>query len=117
MTDIELKFYEPQTDEVCKTYIAPRVKTKVLKHGIRLAKQIGNPKNMDEAQVDALLDFVVELFGEQFTREELEEQTDLLECISVMQALFGRVNLLAMTQRPQTPNPTKPPTTQYQQRR
>jgi hypothetical protein len=95
MSSIDLKFYN-EDDEVVATHVAHRVKTKFLKTAIRLSKEIDDPKNIGEEQVNALLDFIVELFGDKFTRDELEEQSDLFECMNVLQAVFARANSLAL---------------------
>lgn len=91
---IELKFYD-NDDEVITTHVLHRVKTKFLKMAINLKKEIGdNPEEMGEQQINALLDFIVGLFGEKFTRDELEDKTDLFECYAVLGQIFGRANSL-----------------------
>lgn len=95
---IELKFYGDGEDpnEVKETHVIYRVKTKFLKMAIRLKKEIGNPEDMGEEQIDALLDFIVDLFDGKFTRDALEEHTDLFECYAVLGSIFGRANGLAL---------------------
>jgi hypothetical protein len=90
---IELNFYN-EDDEVIATHVLHRVKTKFLKMAISLKKEIGDPDEMGEQQINALLDFIVGLFGEKFTRDELEDKTDLFECYAVLGQIFGRANAL-----------------------
>ena len=91
---IELKFYDDD-DEVVATHTLHRVKTKFLKMAINLKKEIGDkPEEMGEQQVNSLLDFIVGLFGDKFTREDLEDKTDLFECYAVLGQIFGRANSL-----------------------
>ena len=103
---IELKFYDDE-NEVESTYSVARVKTKFLKAAIRLKNEIGDPKDMDEKQIDILFDFIVDLFGARFTRAELEDKTDLFECFSVLGMVFGRANGLA--RQFTSANPTQAP--------
>lgn len=101
---IELKFYD-ENDDVIATHVVHRIKTKFLKIAIRLKKEIGEPEDMGEEQIDVLNNFIVEIFGSKFTAEELEENTDLIECYSVLGAIFGRANGLA---KQFATNPTPP---------
>lgn len=102
---IELKFYD-DNDEVTATHVVHRVKTKFLKIAIRLKKELGDPESMGEEQIDILNNFIVEIFGNKFTAEELEENTDLIECYSVLGSIFGRANGLA--KQFASTNPTPP---------
>lgn len=101
---IELKFYG-EDDEVVKTEVLHRVKTKFLKMAIRLKKEIDDPNNMDEKQINALLDFIVGLFGNKFSRDELEDGTDLFECYAVLGQIFGRANALVRQFTGSNPTP------------
>lgn len=105
---IELKFYD-DNDEVLDTHVLHRVKTKFLKNAIRLKKEIGEPESMGEEQIDLLNNFIVEIFGNKFTADELEEKTDLIECYSVLGAIFSRANGLAaqFAKNPTPPSPKK----------
>jgi hypothetical protein len=107
MPDIELKFYG-ENDEVIATHVLRRVKTKFLKSAIRMAHEIGDPKKMDEEQVNVLLNFIVDLFNNKFTRDELEEQTDMIECFSILQSVFARANSLAVQSARTNPTPQSP---------
>lgn len=104
-TPITLDFYG-ENDEKETTYTVPRVKTKILKAAIHLGREINDPKTMDEAQVNSLLDFIVDLFGNKFTREDLEEKTDLFECFSVLGMVFSRAG--SLTSQFARANPTVP---------
>lgn len=91
---IELNFYD-ENDEVIATHAIHRVKTKFLKTAIRLEKEINDLNNIGEEQINVLNNFIVEIFGNKFTADELEEKTDLIECYSVLGAVFSRANGLA----------------------
>ncbi|MBP8030081.1 MAG: hypothetical protein KAY78_02830 [Pseudomonadales bacterium] len=95
---ITLKFYGDGEDpnEVKETHTLHRVKTKFLKMAIRLKKELGDPNEMGEEQINMLLNFIVDLFDGKFTSEDLEEHTDLFECYAVLGSIFGRANGLAV---------------------
>ena len=104
-TPITLDFYG-EDDEKEQIYTVPRVKTKILKAAIRLGREINDPETMSEDQIDGLLDFIVELFGNKFTREDLEEKTDLFECFAVLSMVFNRAG--SLTTQFARANPTVP---------
>lgn len=93
LSPITLVFYG-EDDEKENEYVLHRMKTKLLKSAVRMGRELKNPQEMDEEQINMLLDFIVELFGNQFTREELEEKTDLMECFSVLSQVFNRAGSL-----------------------
>lgn len=94
-TAITLDFYDDDNEKVA-THNVVRVKTKLLKTAIRLSNDTSSANEMSEEQADALFDFIVELFGNKFTRAELEEQTDLFECFAVVGNVFARANGMAV---------------------
>jgi len=102
--NIELKFYSDE-NEVTATHTIFRVKTKFLKSAIRLKADLGDPQDMDENKINLLFDFIVDLFDGKFTREDLEEHTDLFECYSVLGMIFGRANGLARQFASANPTP------------
>lgn len=91
---IELKFYNEE-DEVEKTFSRNRVPTYLLDTAIALQKEIGKGEETTQEQVDLLFDFIVEFYGNKFTRDELKRKTDLVECMSIVGQVLGRAGALA----------------------
>lgn len=60
-------------------------------------------KSQEERQVYALMELVVDFFGNQFTLDELRDGTDVGEVIAVLRAIMRRANGVMEA------NPTKPP--------
>ena len=59
---------------------------------------------------DALFDFIVEFYGHKVEREELKKQTDLAECLAVLQSIITRATQLTMEYartNPLGPSPKK----------
>jgi hypothetical protein len=102
-TPVEIIFYNDKDEETAR-FSAPRIRMKFLKTAIRLAREFGDVSNLTEEQADTLFDFIVDLFGGKFTREELEENVDLFEGMAVLQSVLMRANNFA-TQYART-NPT-----------
>lgn len=90
---IKLNFYNDQ-DEVIKEYSRSRIPTYMLDMAIGVQKAIENDKT-DESAINALLDFIVEFYGKQFTIDDLKKSTDLVECMSIIGQVLGRANQLA----------------------
>lgn len=91
---IELKFYTDE-DEVEKTWSRNRVPTYMLDSAIALQGSLGDGEQTQE-KVDRLYDFIVEFYGNKFSREDLKQKTDLVECMSIIGQVLGRANQLAM---------------------
>lgn len=105
---IELRLYN-ENDEVIDTLSRTRIPSYLLDMAIELQEQFASengPKN-----ADALFDFIVEFYGNQkITREDLKKQTDLIECMTVLQAIITRsTNLMTehIQANPQRPSPKK----------
>lgn len=91
---IELNFYNDD-DEIEKTYSRNRVPTYLLDTAIALQKEIGKEKETTQQQVNLLFDFIVEFYCNKFTRDELKQKTDLVECMSIVGQVLGRAGELA----------------------
>lgn len=89
---IELNLYDPETNEVVKTCTRGFLPWKMLKKAIRLQKQLGEKpaEEYDEGEMDAIANYVIELFGHDLTIEQLDEQADTAEMIAVMQSVVAR---------------------------
>jgi hypothetical protein len=103
---IELNFYN-EADEVIQTYRRTRIPSYLLDMAINLQKQMGEE---GQNNADALFDFIVEFYGKQFTREEVKQKTDLIECIAVLRSILARANNLTLEfarANPPVPSPNK----------
>lgn len=102
---IKLTLYG-ENDEEIKTYERRIVTWGLLKKASRLAGQMdGGAEGTEgaEALVSEVSQFVVEVFGGQFTVEELEAGADLGEVMAVLQAIVSRASSLVKA------NPTPRP--------
>ncbi len=103
---IELNFYNDD-DEVIDTKRRTRIPSYLLDMAIDLQKQM-NGDGQDNA--DAVFDFIVEFYGNKFTREEVKKQTDLIECMAVLRSILARANSLTLKfakANPPVPSPKK----------
>ena len=103
---IELIFYDDE-DKETQRFSRKRIPSYLLDEAINLqnAAEGDGQKNSD-----AVFDFVVEFYGNKFTREELKKQTDLLECLSVIISVVTRASSLTKEfarLNPQVPSPKK----------
>lgn len=103
---IELNFYNEQ-DEVTDTHRRSRIPSYLLDMAINLQKEMGED---GQGKADALFDFIVEFYGKKFTREDVKEKTDLIECIAVLRSILARANQLTAEYarvNPPVPSPKK----------
>lgn len=93
-----------EDDEPIKTYTRSIIPWGLLKKAAKLSSLIG--ENAEDAGVEAAVSevsaFVVEIFGNQFTVEELEQGADVGEIVAVLQAIVARASGLVKA------NPTLP---------
>lgn len=104
VTPIKLTLYDPETSEVKREFTRTFIPWRLLKSAIKLSKSLHNldENNLTDEDVDAIASLVVDVFGNQFTIDELNDGADLAEMMSVMQAVVSRA-------RGATPgNPPKP---------
>lgn len=71
-----------------KTYVMQNVKTKMLRKAIEINENI-DFKNLKVKDLDGLVDFVVELYGNKFTRDEFYDGLDANKLVST---LNGAIN-------------------------
>ncbi len=99
-TPLVLTLYD-KNDEVIKECTRSIVPWKILKKAVKLTKEI-DLENIDgEADIDAIASLVVEVFGDQFTIEELDESADIGDMVAVLQSIIARANRVSL-------NPTPP---------
>ncbi len=89
-----------EDDEIKATYSRMFVPWKLLKAAVRLAKQI-DAEHMEEDDLDALAGLVVEVFGNRFSIEDLNEGADVSDMMAVLQQIIGKARGLM----PQNPTP------------
>jgi hypothetical protein len=102
---IEITLYGPD-DEPLKTYRCAIVRWGLLKKASRLSQQMdvdASGPDAAEASLSEVSQFVVSVFNDQFTVEELEAGADFGEVMTVLQAIISRAKGLVQA------NPTLPP--------
>ncbi|WP_373181210.1 phage tail assembly chaperone G [Clostridium butyricum] len=66
-----------------KTYVMPKVKTRMLRRAIEISESI-NFNNLKIKDLDGLVDFVVELYGNKFTRDDFYDGLDADKLIETL---------------------------------
>lgn len=66
-----------------KTYVAVAVKARAFRKAIEINEKI-DFTNLKAKDLDALVDFVVDVYGKQFTRDELYDELDGNKLMSVL---------------------------------
>lgn len=102
---LKITLYDPETNEVRKEFVRSFVPWRLLKKAIQLSKSLKNldENDLKEEDVDAIAGLVVDVFGDQFTVDELNQGADLAEMMTVMQAIVSKASGI-------TPNPPPPGT-------
>lgn len=118
---IKLTLYDAN-DVPAETYERSRIPWGILKKAIALQTKVkqadtkeevkqwwqlwkkDESKSIEDAQILAISQFVVELFEKKFTVRQLEEGADVAEVMSVFRAVLARANQAASGQV----NPPKP---------
>jgi hypothetical protein len=91
---VELNFYDA-SDALVKTYSRARVPSYLFDMAIDLGQSLSGIEETNDGRsanekTAPLFDFIVEFYGNQFTREELKRATDLGECLAVYQQVLTR---------------------------
>lgn len=92
---IVITFYDKETNEQGKTFTRAFIPWKLMKRVAKLMKVFGDDfsiDKLDEEAADAITNLIVDIFGGQFTKEELEDCTDLFENVTVLQQIFTKMN-------------------------
>jgi hypothetical protein len=104
---IKLTIYDPETHESVKELQTSLVPWGILKRAIRLVKSLGGVMDemktaqaaqdvmavldkLDEGTVDELTGLVCDVFGGKVTIEELNRGTEIMEMVTVLQAVVSR---------------------------
>jgi len=88
-TPIQITLYDPETDEVIKTYSRAFVPWKLLSYAVAIMKDI-DTENMTEETVDQITGLVVEAFGNKFSIEELKNGSDMGEMMTVLNTIISK---------------------------
>jgi hypothetical protein len=105
---IELNLYS-ENDEVIDTLRRSRIPSYLLDMAINLQGAF-NTEEGQKPDTNALFDFIVEFFGNKIDRETLKKQTDLIECMAVLQSIITRASVLTREfakANPPVPSPKK----------
>ncbi len=112
---IKITLYDPETQEVKAEYQQRIITFAMLLAAFTLQEALTDiPEKKrrwwwqsyispEKAQIDALLGLVVEVFGNQFTVEELRVGADVSEIMTVLTAIIARSGTIIAR------NPTRPP--------
>jgi hypothetical protein len=101
---IHITLYDPETNEVRKSYDQMFIPWRILKAALRLLPRIQQLENdqLTEEILDDLAGLVVEAFGNRFSVDDLTAGADVGEMATVILAIVNRANTLMPA------NPTRP---------
>jgi len=111
---IRLTLYDPETQEIKSEYKQRVITLGWLLAATQLQEVLAEPEkkrrwwwqkpiSQEAARINALMEFVVHFFGEQFTVEELQKGADVSEVMAVYRSILSRPNAIVSA------NPTVPP--------
>lgn len=92
VSPIVLNLYDPENQEITKTYTLTFIPWKMLKKAVRLSKSL-SAKSMDqfeETDIDDITNFILGVFPNGLTVDVLDEQSDLSEMIDVIKGIINR---------------------------
>lgn len=95
---ISLTLYD-EKDEPIKTYEKSIIRWGFLKKAIKLSKGM-DENNFSETDVDKINEFVCELFGNQFTAKELEDESSFDEVFAVFKVIMNKASALTPNKVP-----------------
>ncbi|MCH3964549.1 MAG: hypothetical protein LKE46_09760 [Clostridium sp.] len=73
-----------------KTYVMPKVKTRMLRKAIEINENI-DFSNMKTKDLDGLVDFIVELYGNKFTRDNFYDGLDADKLIETLNSSINGI--------------------------
>ena len=98
---IEITLYD-ENDAIKAKYTRSKLPWGIPKKAVQLSKSLGDVENISESDIDAIAGMVVEIFGDQFTVEDLDKSSDVSEMMTVIQSIVTRAGVLVQA------NPTLP---------
>lgn len=107
---LTLKFYSPD-DEVLKTYVRNGMPAGVMRKAMQLfgamdGKDAATIQNTDEL-MDSLAALIVELYGDQFTMDELYKHSYFDEWFTLIQQMMSRAQGVQAQYSPTSPRLNK----------
>lgn len=90
-----------ENDEIKDTYTRSFVPWKLLKQAVRVSKSV-DQNDLKEDDLDLLASLVVEVFGNKFSVEELNEGADVEAMVAVLNTILTKARL-AMPANPTLP--------------
>lgn len=87
MPKMQITLYDEDSEPI-KTYSRGFVPWRLLKKAVKLSNTM-NAENLNEEALDDLAGLVCEVFGNQFSIEELNDQADVSEMMTVLTAIVG----------------------------
>ena len=73
-----------------RTYVMPKVKTRMLRKAVEVNEKI-DFNNLKTKDLDELIDFVVGLYGNQFTRDEFYDELDADKLIETLNSSINGI--------------------------
>lgn len=73
-----------------KAYVMPKVKTRMLRKAIEINENI-DFSNMKTKDLDGLVDFIVELYGNKFTRDDFYDGLDADKLIETLNSSINGI--------------------------
>jgi hypothetical protein len=104
LSAIKITIYT-ENDEVKKNYQRLIIPWGLMKRAVEISKSIGKQKKQEdisEEQLDQISDLLVELFGNVFTREDLEAGADVVEVMACFSAIIARAKGVVPNAKPPT---------------
>jgi hypothetical protein len=95
---LQIKFYDPETGEPERTFTRSFVPWRIMKRAAALMRL--NLDNMDGETVDEMTALVVDVFGDQFSADDVNNRTKPDEMMGVLNGIMAMVN--------GSPDPTLP---------
>ena len=90
---LKLTLYDPETDEVKAEYTRSYIPWKIAKKATRLMKSLKGKaeEDMTDEDYDATAGLVIEIFGDKFTVQDLDNGSDLDEMMAVISSIEARL--------------------------
>lgn len=88
---LQITLYDPKTDEVIATYTRTIVPWGLLKKAIKMeALLTGGDGDVTEQDIDSIAGLVCEVFGNQFSIEQVDQGVDISEMETVITGILNR---------------------------
>ena len=95
---MKLTFYD-KDNEVKKEVTRSFVPWRMLKKALKIWKAI-DENNLKEEDIDAIAALVVDVFGDQFSIEELDDQVDVGDMMAVLKTIIAKAQAIDLNPTP-----------------